>query len=176
MKWLWFELFFLFFLNEVSGSGSVSGSESDSGSGSGDSREEGATLLTKQDLKNLSIKKLKLMLEERDVKCLGCNEKGHYIDRVYETQELPVLEKKKTEIPTKNKSGKSNKDTENIEEVLEQLKKGGFGNAKVFTADDMKNFNAEDFAKRSQFNEPKKRRSGNKKSKAKEEEADEVEL
>jgi hypothetical protein len=168
MKWLWFEFLFLFFLKEVSSSDDNSGDQSAS-----DIPEYVTTpaLLTKQELKTLPIKKLKLMLEERNVKCLGCNEKEHYIDRAYETQNLPIVEKKTT-TPPKNDGGKSNQDKENIEEVLEQLKKGGFGNTKVFTADDMKNFNPDDFAQ--QFNEPKRSRrsSSSKKKKEKEPEVD----
>ena len=145
--------------------------------------------LNKNDLKKLSIKKLKEFLEDRNISCFGCIEKSHYIEMVYENQNLPIIKRTKLEQQTQEKDqkdqqkdqeevdnkGKNQEETqqqtqtkpktthdkENIEEILEQLKKSGFGGAKVYTPDDLKNFNPEDFQN---GNDKKKKRRKTSKS------------
>jgi hypothetical protein len=108
---------------------------------SGVSLGSGDTFLTKDEIQKLSIKTLKNMLNERNIQCLGCNEKIHFVEKVYETQHLlPVNQNENKE---KNEKKKSNKDSENLEEVLRSLKKSGFGDAKVFTANDFQNMKSQ---------------------------------
>merc|ERR1719409_198253 len=46
------------------------------------------------DLKKLRVKALRKMLRERGVKCLGCTEKIHFIERVKETMHMKKKEHK----------------------------------------------------------------------------------
>jgi hypothetical protein len=103
----------------------------------------GDELLTKDEIQKLPIKTLKQMLNERNVQCLGCNEKTHFVDQVFDNQHILPVNKNENNKEKKQKE-KSNVDTENIEEVLRSLKNSGFGDAKVFTANDFKNMKADD--------------------------------
>ena len=97
------------------------------------------SLLTKDELSKYSITMLKQMLTERSIQCLGCYEKMDYINKVYDTQHLPPVPPPHENQVKNEKKKKLNTDAENIEEVLKSLKQNGFGDTKVFTANDFKN-------------------------------------
>jgi len=52
--------------------------------------EEGQEL-TKADLKKMRVRVLRKMLKTKGVKCNGCTEKSHFVDRVLETMSMPEL-------------------------------------------------------------------------------------
>ncbi len=105
--------------------------------------------LEKEQLQKISLKTLRNMLEERGVECAGCAEKANFVDRVYETQDLPKVETPLKKPPQKKpQAERTPQDRENIEEVLEKLKKSGFGGAKVFSADDLKDLSPEEMNKK----------------------------
>ena len=60
---------------------------------SSDEHSAADPLFTLHDLKALRVKALRKMLRDRGVECVGCVEKGHLVDRVLETQHLPVRER-----------------------------------------------------------------------------------
>jgi hypothetical protein len=68
--------------------------------------------LSRDDIALFSESTMHRMLKDRDVDCMGCVEKEHYIEKVFETQAFPIVKKKK-----KSTKKKSPQDEANIAEV-----------------------------------------------------------
>lgn len=75
--------------------------------------------------------------------CLSLHDKGHHFHIFFDCSASANFALIYVCLVLKNennkKSKKSKTDTENIEEVLKSLKQNGFGDAKIFTANDLKN-------------------------------------
>ena len=68
--------------------------------------------LTKEEISKFSLKNMKRILKDKGVECKECEEKEHFADKVFESQKLPVLNKK-----SNTKKAKSPQDEANIAEV-----------------------------------------------------------
>jgi hypothetical protein len=103
------------------------------------------------ELKALPIKMLRFMLSSRGLECKGCAEKDDFIKMAFENQHLPILPPKEKEeekapaVPVKEEESEEKK-KKDLDDIMENLRKGGFGGAKMFTKDDLEGLSAEDMA------------------------------
>eukprot|EP00271_Cylindrocystis_brebissonii_P015456 TRINITY_DN38355_c0_g1_i1.p2 TRINITY_DN38355_c0_g1~~TRINITY_DN38355_c0_g1_i1.p2 ORF type:complete len:152 (+),score=49.00 TRINITY_DN38355_c0_g1_i1:118-573(+) len=113
------------------------------------------------DFNKMRTKEVKKFLDERGVECAGCVEKEHFVEAAKGAFALPLLSEDELKARADAKSGKSTastseekkggtyqdketekKNKEDIAKLMNELKKGGkgFENMKMFTPDDLKNF------------------------------------
>jgi len=104
------------------------------------------------DFSKMRIKELRKILDDRGVKCEGCSEKFHMVERVQEVWDQPVISKPEeassppadtpsppADAPSDDGSN-AKAPTESTEELLSRLKgMPGMENLKMFTANDLKN-------------------------------------
>lgn len=115
---------------------------------------------TYEQLTKLPVKKLRGILEKRGLECKGCSEKSEFVTKVYENQHLPEV----TPVVEESKSKSPSMDQDKIDELMASLKKGGFGNSKMFSADDLKNMSPEEIS--AKMGNKNKKRSGKKPAKS----------
>ena len=103
----------------------------------------------------MKLKELRAALRERGVECTGCSEKQHFVERLIEVQDAPVLSeeelasKQKSKQPEKKakKGGKKaggsgdSKDEE-VAKLMESLKAAGF-NGQVYGSNDIEKMMAD---------------------------------
>eukprot|EP01119_Soliformovum_irregulare_P003180 TRINITY_DN134_c0_g1_i1.p1 TRINITY_DN134_c0_g1~~TRINITY_DN134_c0_g1_i1.p1 ORF type:complete len:153 (-),score=50.50 TRINITY_DN134_c0_g1_i1:38-496(-) len=122
----------------------------------------------KVDLSKLKVKDLKQMLADRGVQCIGCSEKSHLIQKVEESLDLPIIERKeeKREPAAKNPEDKP-LDTDEIlkmfknqeqekkknQEKLEELMRNNPQFAKAFSEAKMKENLKTEFSKKAKKTE-----------------------
>lgn len=113
----------------------------------------------------MRVKELKKLLDERGVDCPACVEKEHLVNRIKETYLQPVLsddellkrEEAKTKPAGKQTSSDGNSDDPkkkkyddaDMQKLMDELKKSGAGfeNFKMYTPDDLKKYDLNDFDK-----------------------------
>lgn len=101
---------------------------------------------TLEEYQKLSVRTLKGILKAKGLDCKGCSEKADYAAKAFESQDLPDLVSE-----VKTKAGYSvppGVDQDKIDELMANLKKGGFGNSKMFTPDDLKNMSPEELSEK----------------------------
>lgn len=135
--------------------------------------------LTLEQLAKLPIKKLRVMLTKKGLQCKGCSEKSEFVAKAHESQDLPdVVAPAETEAKTpptppayeELRAGQPpppGVSQEKMDELMAKLKMGGFGNSKMFSADDLKNMSPEDLSANLGGKSKKKSRSGSGKGKSK---------
>jgi hypothetical protein len=95
-----------------------------------------------EDFQKMSVKALKGILKNKGLECKGCSEKAEFASKVYESQDVPDMVMKIEpggELPP-------GVDQEKMDELMAKLKMGGFGNSKMFSANDLKNMSPEELS------------------------------
>ena len=113
------------------------------------------------EFRKMSVKALKTMLKDKGLDCKGCSEKSEFVEKAYTSQNLPSVEATQEE-PTKIPPGV---DQDKLDELMASLKKGGFGNSKMYTAEDFKNMSPEDMNEKFRNDKSSKSKGKGKKSK-----------
>lgn len=91
------------------------------------------------DCAKMTVKKLRVWLADRGLRCDGCAEKSDYVALCNQNLDAPLLPKKEPEAPPEKEKS--------IEDILAGLKgMPGMENIKMFTADDFKGMNHEQMA------------------------------
>jgi hypothetical protein len=132
--------------------------------------EAGKRKSTLDDYQKLSVKSLRAMLKAKGLDCKGCSEKWEFAKMVFESQDIPNVEP----AGAQTKAGYTvppGVDQDKIDELMANLKKGGFGNSKMFSGDDLKNMSPEELSaklggERNKWNTGKGGRPKGKKTKA----------
>jgi len=126
--------------------------------------EDGKQLMSIEELNKLPGKQLRAMLDKKGVVCKGCSEKIDFVNRVFETQELPDKEV----IPPPVEEGKG-LSQEKINELMDDLKRRGFTkDGKVVSGSDFSNMSPEEMiAAMNRKPPPVKKNSKKSKEKAK---------
>lgn len=98
--------------------------------------------ITYEALKKKNMKQLRVFLYERGEDCKGCAEKEDYVAKALAVKDKELIASKKIPQDDESNDGatKESFDTSKLEELL----KGSGMNAKMFTADDLKDLSAED--------------------------------
>ena len=94
-------------------------------------------------LKFIKTRVLRKKLADKGLECKGCSEKSDFITQVLESQHLPDIEPPKEKEPTVDEKKVKEKDENDIEDMLADLRSKGFGNTQAFTADDLKDLTPE---------------------------------
>jgi hypothetical protein len=95
-----------------------------------------------EDFQKMTVKTLKGILKNKGLECKGCSEKAEFAAKVYESQDVPDQVMKIEpggELPP-------GVDQEKMDELMAKLKMGGFGNSKMFSANDLKNMSPEELS------------------------------
>jgi hypothetical protein len=85
------------------------------------------------------------MLAERGLECKGCAEKEDYVTMTFDNQHLPIIPPVETP-PTSEEPEDEEAKKKSVDDIMESLKKGGFGGAKMFTKEDLEGLSSEDMA------------------------------
>jgi len=119
-------------------------------------------VLSLEQIAKLPIKKLRGMLEKKGLDCKGCSEKSEYVTKVHDSQELPDVEA--APVPEEPYQ-QPPIDQDKMDELMAKLKMNGFGNSRMFSADDLKNMSPDELGER--LNTGKSRRGSKAKGKGK---------
>ena len=114
-----------------------------------------------EDYKKMTVKSLKSILKAKGLECKGCSEKLEFVEKAYESRNIPDI------VAKVDSSGKAppGVDQDKLDELMESLKKGGFGNSKMFKAEDLKNMSPEEMAGKFGNSNKKSSKKGGKNSK-----------
>mmetsp|Transcript_78019 Transcript_78019/g.210138 ORF Transcript_78019/g.210138 Transcript_78019/m.210138 type:complete len:141 (+) Transcript_78019:72-494(+) len=89
-------------------------------------------------IENFSVKELNSLLRERGVKCTGCSEKSHVLEKVRENIHLPVKVEQGTNSRKSRGRASDPKNDKDIDDLLAKLKKMPGGDKfKIFTPNDL---------------------------------------
>mmetsp|Transcript_11439 Transcript_11439/g.15751 ORF Transcript_11439/g.15751 Transcript_11439/m.15751 type:complete len:228 (+) Transcript_11439:50-733(+) len=113
-------------------------------------------------LKKMPIKTLKSMIESKGLECLGCSEKDDYVKMAFDSLTMPVAPKVSTPPPLKTEDPpevsakpeseetpeEKEKKKRELDDLMASLKKGGFGNSKIFSSDDLKNMSPDEMSEK----------------------------
>ena len=99
--------------------------------------------LKKEDIAKLPLTTLKNMLKLKGLVCKKCIEKDDFVNEVYKSQSLPVVDPPITDIPSNTNKQKDPKKQKDMDDLFNTLKSNGLGNSKIFTADDLKDLTPE---------------------------------
>jgi hypothetical protein len=124
---------------------------------------DSSELLSIEELRSMPIKKLKSMLSSKGTDCKGCSEKADFVAKAFESQSLPDIEKS----PVDTGDGNPSLDQDKIDELMASLKSGGFGNSRMFSANDLKGMSPEELSEKLGSNGGTSSRSKGKSSKKK---------
>lgn len=109
--------------------------------------EESIKRISFDDVKKLPMKEIKKFLIERNLQCKGCTEKEDYVKLYFENQHIAIIASKEKKIEDDLKNNDDDKEkSQKLKDLMDELKKGGFGGAKMFTKEDMEGMNSESFA------------------------------
>lgn len=101
--------------------------------------------LKKEDLSKLPLATLTNMLKLKGLVCKKCVEKDDFVNEVYKSQSLPIVDPPMNDNPPLNnkKKQKDPKKQKEMDDLFESLKSNGLGNSKMFSADDLKDLTPE---------------------------------
>ena len=134
----------------------------------GEENSSTKALLPLEDFKKMPVKLLKQLLSSKGLECKGYSEKADYVQQVFDSQDLPDVVPAQPEATPVEKT--PDIDKEKMDELMASLKKGGFGNSKMFSAEDLKNMSPEEMTAKfsgddkTKSSSSKKSKSGKKKS------------
>ncbi|KAJ1404434.1 hypothetical protein B484DRAFT_424141 [Ochromonadaceae sp. CCMP2298] len=135
-----------------------------------DASPEPGAKLTFDEVKKKSVKELRKMLQTKGLACKGCSEKADFVTEAFASQDLPDAP---TSTSTPPADPPSAMDKEKMDELMDSLKKGGFGGSRMFSADDLKGMSPEEMSEKLGG---KKKRKGKKGKGVKKEVEKEVEV
>lgn len=94
-----------------------------------------------EDIMRFPVKTLRKMLTRKGLDCIGCTEKMEFAQKVYESQDVPDVASKvgNNDIPPEV-------DQEKLDELMANLRRGGFGNSKMFSAEDLKHMSPDEIS------------------------------
>ena len=104
---------------------------------------EDASQLTVDDIRKWRLKELRAFLDERQLPCVGCIEKGNFVREVFENRNVPIPEKKVE--PEKKLTTEGDSEDFDMEKLMKGLPEEMRGKFKVFGKKEM-----ERMARRSQ--------------------------
>mmetsp|Transcript_9520 Transcript_9520/g.14325 ORF Transcript_9520/g.14325 Transcript_9520/m.14325 type:complete len:160 (-) Transcript_9520:102-581(-) len=104
--------------------------------------------MTREAIDKLSLKKIRRMLDERNIDCEHCEQKSDYGDQLFENQHVPVSRHQKSKERKTSSAKKTPQDEANIQEVLEQMRMQGFGDATVYRPSTIDDLTPEELSKR----------------------------
>lgn len=113
------------------------------------------------DIMRFPVKTLRKMLTRKGLECKGCSEKLEFATKVFESQDVPDVAAQvgSNDIPPEV-------DQEKLDELMANLKRGGFGNSKMFSAADLKNMSPEEMSEKLGGNNKRKSKKGKKAKRA----------
>lgn len=104
-----------------------------------------------EDFQRMSVKALRGILKAKGLECKGCSEKAEYVQKVFDSQDLPDVGPSVAEVkmqPDGKYSAPPGVDQDKMDELMAKLRSGGFGNSRMFSADDLKNMSPEEMSEK----------------------------
>lgn len=93
------------------------------------------------------MKTLKEFITSKGLTCKGCSEKEDYVKMAFKNQHLPSVETQPS-APSEPLKKDPDVSREEIDELMEKLRRGGMGNSKFFSANDLQGLSPEELAEK----------------------------